>query len=87
MSVYNTSDRTAKISEFDYNSGLGTIVFNPGETLKTISFGVRGDKKVEANETFFVNLYGAANAAIADSQGMTTITNDDSQVFYFYFYF
>ncbi|MEH2067537.1 MAG: DUF4347 domain-containing protein [Nostoc sp.] len=78
---YNSSDGTA-LSDSDYNSGLGTIVFNPGETLKTISFGVRGDNKVEANETFFVNLYSTANAAIADSRGIATIRNDDSQAFY-----
>ncbi|MBD2412463.1 hypothetical protein FACHB389_23110 [Nostoc calcicola FACHB-389] len=80
---YNTSDGTAKVSDSDYNSGLGTIIFNPGETLKTISFGIRGDKKIEANETFFVNLYGATNVAIADNRGIATIRNDDSQAFYF----
>ncbi|MEA5605826.1 DUF4347 domain-containing protein [Nostoc sp. UHCC 0252] len=80
---YSTSDGTAKVSDSDYNSGLGTIIFNPGETLKTISFGVRGDKKVEANEKFFVNLYGATNVAIADSRGIATIRNDDMQAFFF----
>ncbi len=80
---YNTSDGTAKVSDSDYNFGMGTIIFNPGETLKTISFGVRGDKKIEANETFFVNLYGATNVAIADNRGIATIRNDDSPAFYF----
>ncbi|MBD2533486.1 DUF4347 domain-containing protein [Nostoc flagelliforme FACHB-838] len=74
---YSTSDGTAKASDSDYNSGLGTIIFNPGETLKTISFGIRGDKKVEVNETFSVNLYGATNVLIADDRGTATIINDD----------
>ncbi|MDZ7965331.1 MAG: Calx-beta domain-containing protein [Nostoc sp. DedSLP03] len=74
---YSTSDGTAKESDSDYNFGLGTIVFNPGETSKVISIGVRGDNKVEPNETFFVNIYGAANATFNNYQGVGTIKNDD----------
>ncbi len=33
---------------------------------------------VELNETFSVNLSGAQNANVADSQGVGTISNDDS---------
>ena len=39
---------------------------------------VTGDTKLEGNETFLVNLSGAANASIADNQGIGTITNDDN---------
>ncbi|WP_392530961.1 Calx-beta domain-containing protein [Nostoc sp. C117] len=74
---YSTADGTAQESDSDYNFGLGTIVFNPGETSKVISIGVRGDNKVEANETFFVNISGAANATFANNQGIGTILNDD----------
>ncbi|MEH2283289.1 MAG: Calx-beta domain-containing protein [Nostoc sp.] len=80
---YSTSDGTAKVSDSDYNSALGTIVFASGETSKTISIGVTGDNKVEANETFFVNLYGAANAIFNNNQGVGTIKNDDYQAFGF----
>ncbi|WP_193199215.1 DUF4347 domain-containing protein [Nostoc sp. MG11] len=75
---YNTSDDSAKVSDLDYNSGLGLVIFEPGETSKAISLGVRGDNKVESNETFSVNLYGATNAAITDSLGVVTIINDDT---------
>ncbi|MEH2239058.1 Calx-beta domain-containing protein [Nostoc sp.] len=78
---YSTSDGTAKTSDSDYNSALGTVVFNPGETSKTISIGVTGDNKVESNETFFVNLYGAANARFANNQAIGTIINDDRDSF------
>ncbi|MBD2560423.1 MULTISPECIES: Calx-beta domain-containing protein [Nostoc] len=54
---YNTSDGTAKVSNFDYNSGLRTIIFNPGETLKTISFGIRGDKKLKRTRHFCQSLW------------------------------
>ncbi|MBN4003431.1 Calx-beta domain-containing protein [Nostoc sp. LPT] len=74
---YNTSDGTAKVSDSDYNSASGTIVFNPGETSKTLGIGVIGDKKAETNETFSVNLFGATNTTITDSLGVATIINDD----------
>ncbi|MBE8966908.1 DUF4347 domain-containing protein [Nostocales cyanobacterium LEGE 12452] len=74
---YSTSDGTAKESDSDYNFGLGTIIFDYGETSKVISIGVRGDNKVEPNETFFVNIYGAANAIFNNNQGVGTIKNDD----------
>jgi predicted outer membrane repeat protein len=74
---YSTSDDTAQQSDSDYNFGLGTIIFEPGDMSKTISIGVRGDNKVEANETFFVNIYGAANTTFANNQGIGTIINDD----------
>ncbi|MEH1989437.1 Calx-beta domain-containing protein [Nostoc sp.] len=74
---YSTSDGTAKESDSDYNFGLGTIIFDYGETSKVISIGVRGDNKVEPNETFFVNIYGAANATFNNNQGVGTIKNDD----------
>ncbi|MEH1898974.1 MAG: Calx-beta domain-containing protein [Nostoc sp.] len=79
---YSTSNGTAKTSDYDYNSALGTVVFNPGETSKTISIGVTGDNKVESNETFFVNLSGAANARFANNQGVGTIINDDRDSFF-----
>jgi predicted outer membrane repeat protein len=74
---YGTSDGTAKTSDSDYNFGLGTIIFEAGETSKVISIGVRGDNKIEANEMFFVNIYGAANATFANNQGVGLIINDD----------
>ncbi|MBN3925282.1 Calx-beta domain-containing protein [Nostoc sp. NMS4] len=74
---YSTSDGSAKESDSDYNFGLGTVIFNAGETSKVISIGVRGDNKVEPNETFFVNIYGAANAIFNNNQGVGTIKNDD----------
>jgi len=42
-----------------------------------VNVAVRGDLTIEPNETFFVNLSAPVNAAIADGQGIGTITNDD----------
>ena len=62
----------------DYTArALTTLTFTPGQTSRNVSVPVRGDLVKEANETFFLNLSGAVNASILDSQGLGTITNDD----------
>lgn len=75
---YATSDGTATIANKDYYPHPTTaITFNPDEVSKTISVAVLADTTKEANETFFVNLIGVANAVIADSQAVGTINNDE----------
>jgi Ca2+-binding RTX toxin-like protein len=74
---YTTADGTALVADGDYTATNGTLTFNPGELVKTITVGVAGDTKFEANELFNLNLSAASNAAIADSNGVGTITNDD----------
>ena len=76
---YATADGTAT-QPADYTSTSGTLTFTPGQTTRTITVPVIGEVVPEANETFFVNLSGAANATIADNQGVGTITNDDVPV-------
>lgn len=77
---YNTTNGTAITADNDYQARSDTLTFLPGQTSKTISIAVNGDKKVEPNETFFVNLSNAVNATIADSRGIATIRNDDDPV-------
>jgi hypothetical protein len=58
---------------------VGTLTFTSGGPVtQTITVQVIGDTLVEPNETFFVNLSGAAGATIADAQGLGTIIKDDS---------
>ena len=73
---FATANGTAKAGE-DYNAASGTLTFAPGQTTRTITIGVKGDRKKEANETFFVNLFGASGALILDGQGLGTILDDD----------
>lgn len=61
----------------DYAAAAGTLVFNPGETTKTITVSINGDMVPEPDETFFVNLSNAVNATIADNQGIGTILTDE----------
>jgi hypothetical protein len=75
---FATADGTAKVSDHDYQAKSGTLTFAPGETTKTISIAVYGDKKNEGNEYFAVNLSGASsNALLVDATGIGTILNDD----------
>jgi hypothetical protein len=51
--------------------------FQPGQTSKTVTVSVRGDRTPEADETFFLNLANSQGATILDDQGLGTIQNDD----------
>jgi hypothetical protein len=73
---YATANGTAT-GGTDYQSKNGSMTYAPGETSKTITVSVNGDKQKEADETFFVNLSGAIGGQITDSQGLGTILNDD----------
>src|SRR5204862_1116164 len=75
---YRTVDGTATTGDGDYIAKTGTLTFAPGETTKTITIVVNGDSKKEANETFFVDLFGnSSNSLFTKSGGLGTILNDD----------
>ena len=74
---FATADGTATAPS-DYAGTQGTVTFAPGETAKTVAVQVNGDRTVEPDETFTVNLANAtANTTIADATGVGTIANDD----------
>ena len=75
---YATANDSAKTGDNDYKSKSGTLRFAPGETTKTISITINGDKKFESDENFKMKLSNAINAEFADSQGIGTILNDDA---------
>ena len=69
---------TAKTSGGDYIARTGTLTFAPDETTKTITVEVKGDSKREANETFYLDLFGnSSNSRFTKSRGLDTIVNDD----------
>ena len=61
----------------DYNAASGTVTIPAGRTTWAVYVTVRGDRKREADEVFYVNLSNANGATIADGQGAGTIRNDD----------
>jgi hypothetical protein len=73
---YATANGTATAPS-DYTAKNGTLTFAPGETSKPVSVSVNGDRVVEPNETFTVNLSSPSGATLSDGQGVGTILNDD----------
>lgn len=73
---YTTVFGAAAPGDFNVIAG-GSLTFLPGVTTQTVTAGVAGDTLLEANETYTIQLSGAANAIIVDSQGLGTISNDD----------
>jgi hypothetical protein len=77
--AYATSNGTAA-SGSDYLAASGTLNFAPGETSKTITVNVHGDRLAEPNETFFVNLSNPTHAVISDMQGIGTILDNEPRI-------
>jgi hypothetical protein len=75
---FATANGTAAGS--DYQTASGTLTFAPGETSKSISVLVNGDRLAEPNENFVVNFSGATNANISDGQGVGTIVDDEPRI-------
>jgi Ca2+-binding RTX toxin-like protein len=75
---FNTADGTATVADGDYTNASGNLIFNPGETQKTITVNSNGDNKYETNETFNLNLSNPINATITNAAAVGTINNDDS---------
>ena len=75
---YRTVDGTATTSDSDYVAKTGTLTFAPGETTKTITIEVLGDNRREANEAFYLDLFGnSSNSLFTKNRGIGTILNDD----------
>ena len=73
---FATANGSATAGE-DYGAVSGTLVFDAGQTTRTIVVGVTGDRKREPDESFSVNLSGASGATIVDASGTGLIVNDD----------
>ena len=74
---YATADGTAK-APGDYTAKTTTtLIFQPGQTAKTVTVQSVQDTLDENNETFRVNLANPLNATISDASALGTITDDD----------
>jgi hypothetical protein len=78
---FDTADGTA-VAGSDYISATGTVTFAPGETTRTILVATHDDNVPEPTETFTISLSNAVGATIANTQGVGTITDDDTTKFY-----
>ncbi len=80
VSVAYTTSNGSATSGSDYTAANGTLIFSPGDTVKTVTVQANGDTDIESNETFNVDLSGAVNSSIADGRGVGTIVNDDTAI-------
>lgn len=73
---YRTFGRTAN-SSTDFVNVQGVVNFPVGVRNQIITVKVKGDTKLEDNETLMVKLSGAKKLTLADSEGLGVIINDD----------
>ncbi len=77
---YATVDGSA-IAGSDYQATSGTLTFSPGQTSKTVTVKIFGDKTYEPDETYTVVLSNASsNATVSKAIGYGTIKNDDAPI-------
>jgi hypothetical protein len=69
---FRTRNGTA-VAPGDYKARTGSLVFEPGETVKYVYVKVNGDGSTEPDERFFVDLFDADFARIDDSVGRALI--------------
>jgi len=74
---YQTEEGSA-LEGRDYDATSGRLEFADDETTQIVSVSVRGDKKVEDDETFFVELSGPSGAVLGQPLGVGTIRDDDA---------
>jgi len=76
---YSTADLTA-LAGSDYVAAAGTVTFSAGQTSRTITVAVIGDRLAEPTERFAMNLSSPTNAVIGDGQGIGTINDNDRRI-------
>lgn len=74
---YRTVDGTA-LAATDYQARTGTATINAGNTSRTVTITVRGDKTVEASEKFKVVISNPQGANLGINAGTGRIDNDDA---------
>jgi Calx-beta domain/Domain of unknown function (DUF4114) len=74
----STVDGTA-IAGSDYTAlSKATVYFAPGETTQQVSVDITGDRTLEPDETFTLNLSDPTNAILGNSTATATILDDDT---------
>ncbi len=74
---FATSNATATAGS-DYTATSGTLVFAPGEVLKSITVPITTDTTIEPNETFNLTLSSAVGAPLATTTFVGGIAADDA---------
>jgi hypothetical protein len=74
-----TVDSTAqtKLPQYDYVSDGGSVLFAPGDTIKTISVKILGDSLYEGPETFKIVLSAPTGGVLDRAAAVGTILDND----------
>ena len=74
---YATQNGSAQAGK-DYAATSGTLTFAAGQTTRTFTVAIKGDKQREPDEYFYVALSNPSTNALIDyGYGSGTILNDD----------
>ena len=76
---YQTVDVTA-LAGSDYAAASGTVTIPAGQTSKTFTVPIIGDRLAEPTETFAVQLSAPTNATIHDVWGTGTIVDNEPRI-------
>jgi hypothetical protein len=76
---YSTAELTAAAGS-DYIAASGSVTIPAGQTSKTFTVAVIGDRTGEPTETFAVNLSSPANAIMGDGQAIGTILDNEPRI-------
>jgi ELWxxDGT repeat protein len=71
------TDGVTAASPGDFVAASGTVVFEPGQTVKGVAVAVVGDVLHEGDETFRFDLDAAQNATTTDGSAVGLILDDD----------
>ena len=77
VSVRWTTANGTAVSGSDYLGASGTVSFAPGQTSKTVTVQVRGDRTHERDEYFLVRLARPSHATIDHGTAVAAVRNDD----------
>ena len=80
VSVDFATNAGSATAGLDFTSAAGTITIPAGSLSARIAVEVVGDRRVEPDETFFVDLTSPSNATLADTSGLGTILDDDDDI-------
>jgi hypothetical protein len=73
---WTTADETAT-SGSDYTAAVGTLEFQPGESVRTVAVAVHGDGLDEMDETFVVRLSDPVGARLGQDMVRVLIVADE----------
>lgn len=74
---YSTEDGSARAGE-DFTQTQGSVIFNSGESSKTITVPLRNDTAVEDRENFVFTLRNATAGTITNGRAETAIASEDA---------